>query len=263
MKNLVDYSSSDDDDIQSVAPNINRVKLPMPFLDKADKKEANSEDPEAHQMRVRSIPHIEGNWASHVFIDCKLLNWMFMLSFYKSVNFLFYILVPLSENIKAKIGELTTDDLHLIESTHVSLSKTFIVRYHWIQNFHATLQEQFNGTSSQFQLQLSPEIVYFSNDDNTRHFACILLDERCRPIVTSIIQKVDKCLKEFNLPTYYENPSEHVSVLWKLSSFTSEEKSQISSIITELFSSNKDDFKMLIEKISLKIGNKLMEIALS
>lgn len=179
------------------------------------------------------------------------------------LTLLLYILVPLSENIKSKIGELTTDELHMIESTHVSLSKTFIVRYHWIQNFCSTLQEQFSETSFQFQLQLIPEIVYFSNDEGTRHFACVLLDECCRPIVASIIQKVDKCLKEFNLPAYYEDPSEHVSILWKLNSFTSEEKLQISTIITELFSSNKEDFKMLIEKISLKIGNKLMEIALS
>lgn len=77
MKNLVDYSSSEDDDIESVAPNINRVKLPMPFLDKSDKKENNpEEDPKEHQMRIRSIPHTEGNWASHVFIDCKLLFYL-------------------------------------------------------------------------------------------------------------------------------------------------------------------------------------------
>lgn len=168
----------------------------------------------------------------------------------------------MNEAIKQKISELSSSEIHLIESTHVSLSRTFVVRYHWISSFFSSLQEQFRDTS-QFHLLLSPEIVYFSNDDDTRFFACILLHERCQQVVSTAIRKVDVCLKEFNLPTYYETPSVHISILWKLESFTEAEKGKISSTISRLFASQMNDLVFLVERISLKTGNKLMEISLN
>ena len=150
--------------------------------------------------------------------------------------------------------------LHMMEAPHASLSKTFVLKFHWINNFVASLREKFRCSSSKFLLQLSPDIVYFTNEEKTRHFTCILACDWCNPILALLIEKVDLCLKEFNLPLYYENPSVHVSVLWKLSEFTEEEKSQISLEVNKLMEEHKEVLNVWVEKISVKSGNKLIEI---
>lgn len=76
MKSLVEYSgsddSSDDDDKDNDAVPPKKMKLQLPML--LDQKGADNdrdETPEHHQMRTRSIPHVEGNWASHIRVDCE------------------------------------------------------------------------------------------------------------------------------------------------------------------------------------------------
>jgi U6 snRNA phosphodiesterase len=152
----------------------------------------------------------------------------------------------------------TFDELHKIESPHVSLSKTFILRHHWIDNFFSSLREKFFNSSQSFRLQFSPDIVYFTNEEKTRHFACVVVDESCNNILASLIRKVDACLKEFNLEIYYDAPSYHTSLLWKLNPFSVEEKQQISLQVCNLMIQK----SYQVEKISFKTGNKLMEISL-
>lgn len=86
MKNLVEYSSSESENeeqaeatVQPAMPKVTVVQLAKPRTNKLpmllETKSLNSqqkESPEEHQMRTRSIPHVEGNWVTHVFIDCKL-----------------------------------------------------------------------------------------------------------------------------------------------------------------------------------------------
>lgn len=75
MNKLVSYSDSSDDDDNLQKDAIIKGKLPMPFRDdgeekveKADKSFSRNQ----HQGRIRTIAHIEGNWPSHIFIDCKM-----------------------------------------------------------------------------------------------------------------------------------------------------------------------------------------------
>lgn len=151
-------------------------------------------------------------------------------------------------------------NLHLIDSTHASLSKTFILKFHWIENFFTSLRQKFKDSSSKFMLQLSSDVVYFANEDRTRHFACILAAEWCNPVLTDIIENVDSSLKEFNLPLYYEDPSVHVSVIWKLSEFTESEKSQISIVVRKIMEEHNEVLNTWVDKITVKSGNKLIEI---
>lgn len=169
---------------------------------------------------------------------------------------------PLNQNLKTKLEEIVCEfgDLHMIESTHISLSKTFVLKYHWIDNFFTSLRKKFEKCSMEFLLQFADNLAYFSNEEKSRYFGCILASECSITCLSSITEKVDFCLKEFDLPLYYENPSFHMSLIWKLSEFTSQEKTYIASKLKELMDSPNELLSLKVDKISCKSGNKLIEI---
>lgn len=85
MSALVNYSSSSDDDDQDdkdngpsaviAGPDCSKQlpSLPTDFrhLYTTNVRVSNVDDPNLHEGRQRQTPHVEGNWPSHIFIDCK------------------------------------------------------------------------------------------------------------------------------------------------------------------------------------------------
>ncbi|CAO1432272.1 unnamed protein product [Diamesa hyperborea] len=248
MNKLVNYSSSessDDDESNSQKDQV-KIKLPVPFQKAVDN---NSEynNKELHQGRNRTIKHEAGNWASHIYID------------YPMDGEQGDIIKLLQQNIVAKFPDLQT-----IEYPHISLSKTFILKFHWIDNFIRSLRE-FIGQipkNSSFELKLSPELRFYTNEDKTRSFVCILCNPCCDSDLLNITSKVDNCLKEYKLPVYYTDPSFHASILWKLKEFTNEEKQQLSLYAEELLN-NLSSHLINVDKILCKSGNKIFNISLT
>lgn len=155
-------------------------------------------------------------------------------------------------------------DLQTIEYPHISLSKTFILKFHWIDNFIRSLIE-FIGQlpkKSSFELKLSPELRFYTNEDKTRSFVCILCNPCCDSHLQNLTSKVDSCLKEYKLPVYYTDPSFHVSIFWKLNEFTNEEKQNLSQYAQEFLIQLSSQF-IYVDKILCKSGNKMFNISLS
>ena len=83
---LVEYSDSEEDEVEERAPTpaAKRRKLsgdgasdlpPLPasFLDQYSStvRTSTQDDPSLHGGRKRVTPHVEGNWPTHVYLECK------------------------------------------------------------------------------------------------------------------------------------------------------------------------------------------------
>lgn len=86
---LVAYPDSDSDDSSTGRPDnppAKRTKLsapaptslpPLPAsfhdLYATSSRLSTRDDPSLHQGRKRAVPHVEGNWPTHVYLECKHL----------------------------------------------------------------------------------------------------------------------------------------------------------------------------------------------
>lgn len=69
---LVDYASSDDEDDDPPAIANAPPPLPAAFHDlyAGAARLSNADNPALHGGRVRAIPHVPGNWSTHVYLEC-------------------------------------------------------------------------------------------------------------------------------------------------------------------------------------------------
>ncbi|KAG6543184.1 hypothetical protein Mapa_015433 [Marchantia paleacea] len=188
--------------------------LPPPPIDLLSFPSAFREmDGDPHRGRVRSFPHVEGNFALHV-----------------------YIPVTVPSNAKSKILPLFEraakrfPDLHLLgdESAdvsakgafiskfggeyHISLSRTVAVRVHQIDSVVSMLRRRFSSQNRYFAEFGSWEV--FTNDERTRTFLSLEVIKAGVCEMQTQVRAVDEVLKLHNLPTFYKDPRPHISIGW-------------------------------------------------
>ncbi|XP_043593970.1 U6 snRNA phosphodiesterase [Bombus pyrosoma] len=236
-------SDSEEDEINdNTKSEENSKRLPLPRSITAWKgvphHEEVDDNPLQHEGRVRSFKHERGNWATLIYIDYEpsedMLSWMFSV-----------------------LGEVPVKCNIFSEQFHISLSRTLILKFHWIESFVEETRKLCEQTD-QFNLELL-NVRAYTNEEKTRTFLGIECIDR-KGVLGHFVKNVNKLLAEYDLPAFYEDSSYHVSFLWCLGNELSvlDDQAHFLTIKLNQFLIEHAEARYInVTKIYLKIGNKL------
>lgn len=153
----------------------------------------------------RTVPHVQGNWAGHVYAQPDpLRSESLRLEFQK-----------VESQIKTRLQSLPQEVTLLLhtdtpESMHISLSKLFFLQHPSITHFERLFTERLEVERTA-TLSFQPhKLEILLNDSHTRTFVtCPAVAGSVMPLV----QAVDDVLVKFQQPRYYAKPNIHISIL--------------------------------------------------
>ncbi|XP_020299579.1 U6 snRNA phosphodiesterase [Pseudomyrmex gracilis] len=232
--------SEDEEDSEKDKTNNDINKLALPASISTWKGVAHHDeiidDPLSHDGRIRSFKHERGNWATLVYINYiasdSLYTWM-----------------------KSVINDLPVQG-DIIPSFHISLSRTLILKYHWIESFVDSLKLLCRGFNS-FVMQLTDVKVY-CNEEKTRTFLGIYCHNE-DGVLKCLLEAVDSLLAEYQLPPFYKDSSYHISFFWCLGDERTCLRKVLPSVTSSLnkfLAENVEDSYVQIDEVQCKIGNK-------
>ncbi|KZC13816.1 PREDICTED: U6 snRNA phosphodiesterase-like [Dufourea novaeangliae] len=244
---LISTYTSDSEDDEVIKDNNNKSnevseRLPLPGSIAAWKgvphHEELSDDPSQHNGRIRSFKHERGNWATLVYIDYEpsetMLLWMLSVS-----NEL-----PMKCNIFS-------------EEFHISITRTLILKFHWIESFVEEIKKLCEQTN-QFRLEFL-NVRTYCNEEKTRTFLGIECVDY-KGTLDNFVKDINNSLVEYKLPPFYEDSSYHISFLWCLGDETASLSNLTSSLTNKLnhyLAEHIEERYIHINKVHLKVGNRL------
>ncbi|CAG0914503.1 unnamed protein product [Notodromas monacha] len=212
------------------------------FLARID---AKLDSPDDHDGRLRSFPHEEGNWATHIYVPIDVSLVM--------------------DSLLQVLGEGQDLRTFPLSDLHISLSRTVSIRHHWIPDFEGRLRKVCDN-SRKFAVSFSGVDV-FVNDERTRTFLSLMVDcgfEQC----SKLVGEVDDLFRSFDLPAFYSEQRFHASFAWCLGDRRDQLVNDVLPELIKHFSTaslaveNELSIPMDVPEIRMKAGNKLFRFPL-
>ena len=237
---VADYTDSEEEEQEINEPPLKKLKLPNPLKNNSFDNEEVIDDPALHDFRVRSFPHVRGNWATYVFIQPSEIEFS---DLQKCIH----------EHLKFK-----KFDVKLIDKPHLSVSRVVTLQHIWINSFTKSLQHQFKIGLKPFRIRFEPNVKILVNEEKTRTF--IGIDILSNSFLKQLVKCCDQTLIEFNKEAFFDPPDFHISLAWCLGdqSIDTKELSQI----TQDWINTLDQPYIEVNSVNCKIGNKLFELKL-
>ncbi|KAF4617267.1 hypothetical protein D9613_006008 [Agrocybe pediades] len=214
---LVGYASSDDEGIaaheeitmqeRSVLPPKKKRRLPP--VSSTVAPDGPKDNPALHQGRVRTVPHVDGQFAAHVYVSLPLGR----------RSQLYKVLQAILSDAKASIPTL-----HEIWSTshpeqearpelHISLSRPIFLRAHQRDDLKRAVKN--------IAKQHKPFVVSFAvlseliNDERTRTFLTMEVGAGHHEL-RSLADSLSPSIEAVRQQAYYVKPRFHASIAWAL-----------------------------------------------
>ena len=153
------------------------------------------------KLGPRAFAHVDGNWTGQVYINVD-----------KSLPGLEAIVSACFAAVEPIILAAASSS-EPCDHWHVSLSKPFTLRFHQIEPFLIKLAFYLKRVRLLLNTFLSiyPEYTILSNEDSTKSFLCIPIDDGDGSL-KKLVDCVDSALGDFGQPRYFEHPIFHTSI---------------------------------------------------
>ncbi|TFK40708.1 U6 snRNA phosphodiesterase Usb1 [Crucibulum laeve] len=210
---LVTYDSSDDSDSPSFEereqpPPVKKRKLPS--LSSSIVIPGPIDNPSLHQGRIRTTPHVEGQFAAHVYVSLLIRR---RSTLYK----LMQDAILEAKKIVPTLRELWSRDDNKEPSSpielHISLSRPVYLRAHQREDFRKAVKALSKGHKP-FTVSFATfsELV---NDEKTRTFLTIEVGAGYHEL-TSLSKGLTPALHAIRQKEFYTTPRFHASIAWAL-----------------------------------------------
>ncbi|XP_007520151.1 U6 snRNA phosphodiesterase 1 isoform X2 [Erinaceus europaeus] len=190
-------------------------------------EEEPEDDSEKHGGRLRTFPHERGNWATHVYVPYEARE-----EFLELLD----MLLPHAQTYVPRLVRM--------EAFHLSLSQSVVLRHHWILPFVQTLKDRMASFQRTFVgLEVTSGHAQF-------------LD---------LVSEVDRVMEEFDLTTFYQDPSFHISLAWCVGDARLQLEAQCLQELQELVDEFEDSellLRVLAQQVRCKSGNKFFSVPL-
>ncbi|KAL1736866.1 hypothetical protein EV714DRAFT_197664 [Schizophyllum commune] len=164
------------------------------------------DNPALHQGRIRSVPHVDGQWACHVYVPVTL----------KPRSALRDVLEDAIQSAKtAKMSAFHTfwDAETPRPELHISLSRPIFLRAHQREDLKRAVKRvarETQGFSTSFT-----SFSVLTNDENTRAFLTVEVGAG-HPELAAMTAKLTPFLSSIRQQEYYSDPKYHASIGWTL-----------------------------------------------
>ncbi|KAH7879903.1 uncharacterized protein C8R40DRAFT_1035714 [Lentinula edodes] len=207
---LVSYSSSEEENnLEKVSKRAVPKKKKLPGLSPSLIVQTPKDDPALHQGRIRIIPHIDGQWASHVYVSIRVERRSAMYNLVLDA-------LKTAKNLEPALHDFPRVDENKSEkyfNLHVSLSRPIFLRTHQRDDLKREVKS-LAEKSNNFKISFTSFSI-FNNDEETRTFLALdigsghrdlkLLSDGLLPFLANLRQK-----------EYYADPRFHASIAWAL-----------------------------------------------
>ncbi|XP_056649064.1 U6 snRNA phosphodiesterase 1 isoform X2 [Diorhabda sublineata] len=154
--------------------------------------------------------------------------------------------------------------LYPVEEFHISLTKTVILKHHWITSFMESIKLRTNYFNK-FMILFSILNIY-CNEERTRTFVGLQIKSGYDSLIR-LVDILNLCLEEFKLPPFYKDPSFHMSIVWCVGDHEEELNSLLSKLNSKLQdlmeAYSQDCWYIYVNTLMCKSGNKLFKFDLS
>ncbi|KZP06104.1 hypothetical protein FIBSPDRAFT_876858 [Athelia psychrophila] len=224
---LVSYASSDDDsehDEPEIIPEPPLKKRKLPALADSLRPSAPINNPALHQGRVRSSPHVEGQWAAHIYVPVFVDAGSALGRLLDDVQLDAREMVPSLIEIGVLEGkdEVANDagdagkgrkKRRGERELHVSLSRPTYLRAHQREDLKRAIK-----TVAKAHAPFKASFATFSaltNDEKTRTFLTLEVGAGHNEL-RALTEALTPALRAIRQKEFYSDPRFHASIAWAL-----------------------------------------------
>ncbi|TLD29218.1 hypothetical protein PspLS_03614 [Pyricularia sp. CBS 133598] len=276
---LVDYSSDDDSATEEAPKSAPILKvgtedssaslppLPASFHDlyASTVRTSTRDDPALHHGRSRQIPHVVGNWPSHIYIE-----WFPSQAQCNVLSSLVSALRSDDHQAGAELHSFLTSDLGTPLPLHISLSRPFVLTTEQKDTFLSRVPGALRLRSFSRFAVCPSALSWHRSPDSNRAFLVLRVQEGCdggNRGLTRLLERCNELVGEFGQPELYSDGGRamdrfHVSIAWSFVEVTGSLQSRTNAMY-ENFRDQVAAMEIPIESVKVKIGNVITSLSLA